>query len=241
MACGWGGGGWGGFGWGGWWNWPRVRTTTTTSVSVVEESESLGTNVVDLQFLPFIRSRTIIGKSSGFKPATRHYPFMDTTNVSDKCRPLQRVVLTPSTQVGAVFDDSLGVYEKVTFANGVTGNVALVGPAVGTTRNVWLYNLSGTPNTGTVTGSNSNTCTVASVATAPVLNDAIYTDASGLVAFEFQIPGGTFRTGERTVRLIDNIDNNSASSDSSGDTIYFALGQLRTDQETILTTRTTIS
>ena len=245
---GWGGwgwgwwGGWGGWGWGGWWNWPRVRTTTTTSVDITEESDSLGTNVVDLQFLPFIRSRTIIGKSNGFKPNTRHWPFMDTTNVSDRCCPLQRVVINATASLGKLFDDSLGVYETVTFTGGATANVALVGPAIGGSRNMWVFNLTGTPATGTITGATIggivNTNSVTSVATAPVLNDPIYTDASGLVAFEFRIPGGTFRTGERTVRLIDNVDNNTASSASSGDTTYFALGQLKTEQETILTTRT---
>lgn len=240
---GWGGwgwgwwGGWGGFGWGGWWNRPRVTTTTTTSVDIVEESDSLGTNVVDLQFLPFIRSRTIMGKSNGFKPNTRHWPFMDTTNVSANCRSLTKVVLNASTQSGALFDDSLGVYERITFTGGATANVALLGPLVGTTRNMWIFNVSGTPATGTITGSNSNTCSATTI-TNYALNDAIYTDASGLVAFEFQIPGGTFRTGERTVRLIDNVDNNTSSSASSGDTTYFALGQLKTEQETILTTRT---
>lgn len=238
---GWGGwgwgwwGGWGGWGWNGWWA-PRVRTTTTSEISITEEQTSLGTNVVDLQFLPFIRANTIIAKSNGFKPNTRHWPFMDTTNISQYSRPLTKVVITGMT--GQLFSDAVGVYETLTFSAGGTAQVALISPAISGSRDVWVFNISGTiSGSTTVTGENTNSATVSSI-TSYSLNDAIYTDASGLVAFEIQLPGGVFRTGERKVRLIDNVDNDTVSSQSSGDTTYFALGQLKSERETILTTRT---
>lgn len=231
---GWNNGSWGGW-WGGW-NRARIATVTSSTTSVQEDTESLGTSVVDLQFLPFIRQRTILGVATGLKPNARHYPFMDETNVTSYVRPLSKVAITNMT--GTLFSDAAEAQETLTFTGGGTAQVAKVGPLVGTSRNVWLFNVSGTINTGTVTGTNSNSATVTSVNNAYALGDALYTDASGLMAFEYQIPGAIFRTGERNFRLIDNIDNDSATSDSSGNTTYFALGQLRTERETLLTTRT---
>ena len=243
---GWGwGGGWNGIGWGGWWNWraPRIRTTTSTVTTVTEESDSLGTNVVDLQFLPFIRARTIIGVATGLKPNQRHYPFMDTTNISQYSRPLTLVRI--KTMAGNVFSDAMGVYETLTFSSGPTAQVAKISPSFVissvTYRNVWIFNQSGSgtiASSNTITGALGGTAVVDTV-TSYALNAAIYTDISGMFAFEYQLPGGIFRTGERKVRLIDNVDNNTTSTQSSGDTTYFALGQLKTEQETILTTRTT--
>lgn len=243
---GWGwGGGWNGFGWGGWWGWraPRITTTTSTVTTVTEESDSLGTNVVDLQFLPFIRGRTIIGVANGLKPDQRHYPFMDTTNISQYSRPLTLIRI--KTMAGNVFSDAMGVYETLTFSSGPTAKVAKISPSfvisTVTYRNVWIFDQSGSGTiaaNNTITGALGGTAVVDTV-TNYALNAAIYTDISGLLAFEYQLPNGIFRTGERKVRLIDNVDNNTTSTQSSGETTYFALGQLKTEQETILTTRTT--
>lgn len=255
--------GWGGWGWG-WWNgwntgswggwngnWGGVGQTWTegrrvmrnelvTTTTVEENTESLGTSVVDLQFLPFIRQRTIIGVANGLKPNTRHWAYMDETNVSvianNYVRPLTKVVISNTS--GPLFDASLGVYETLTFSAGGTARVALVSPESSGTRTLWVFNVSGTiSGSTTVSGENSNSADVDLITTYN-LGDAVYTDTFGLVAFEFQIPGGRFRTGERKVRLIDNVDNDTSSTESSGETTYFALGQLKTEQETLLTTRT---
>ena len=248
---GWGWGLWNGWNsnfWGGWnGNWGGVGQTwrngrrimqneLVTTTNITTDTDSLGASVVDLQFLPYIRQRTIIGITTGLKPVTRHYPFIDTTAASAYARPLTKVVITGMT--GTLFSDATGAYEKLTFSAGGTGYVAKVGPLVGTTRNVWIFNVTGTiAGSTSVTGEHTNSATVSSITTY-ALNDAIYTDDSGIVAFELQLPGGTFRTGERKVRLIDNSTNDESTTQSSGETTYFALGQLKSEQETLLTTRT---
>lgn len=271
---GWGGGwwgGWGGWGWGGWWGgWgsSASSTTTSSSVNVTSSTESLGTNVIDLQFLPFIRSRTIFGKGTGLKPKTRHYPYMDEVGVTSYIRPLLQVVVD---NIVGTFDDSIGVYETVAFkTTSITGttiataSTAMLSPITKATaslattsrqRILYVYGSAGTIAIGHyVVGANGGTAKVVSVGytgivsgslatiatgVPPSLGTLIYTDEFGMIGFEYQIPGGTFRCGERRIRFIDNADNNAALSQSSGDTTYFALGQLKTERESLLTTRTT--
>jgi len=344
---GWGGwgsgwwGGWNGFGWGGWWGgWgstSQSATTVTSTASTSLNTESLGTNVIDLQFLPFIRARTIFGKGSLLKPKTRHYPFLDEKSIGGQVRPLMQVYIN---NISGTFNDSVGVYDSLTFRTvSVSGTVqctastALYTPVTKATasnpdstkqRIIYIYNASAAasiavgqyvvgPNgsgivtavgyqgtnsgtyglvptvtttytystggaigattmtlTGTYNGQNgyfisgvgvpigtqitagAGTTTITlsqpitiqatgnySISNIPPVNTPLYTDEFGLVAFEFQIPGGTYRSGERKVRLIDNVDNNTTTSQSSGDATYFALGQIKTERETLLTTRTT--
>ena len=70
------------------------------------------------------------------------------------------------------------------------------------------------------------------------LGDALIPDEFGNIAFEFQLPGNTFATGERTLRLIDNNNNDMQAQDSIGEAKYTATGLLQTKQTTLLTTRT---
>jgi hypothetical protein len=77
---------------------------------------------------------------------------------------------------------------------------------------------------------------ITAVTTYALGNDLI-PDEYGNIGFEFQIPANTFKTGERTIRLIDNSTNDTEAQESIGETKYTAIGTLQTKQETILTTR----
>lgn len=256
---GWNQWGWGGFGWGVWnWGWwggwggsglwtgGRTATSVSTQTSVTSSTQSLGNNVIDIQFLPFVRKKTIFGIAEGFKPKARLYPFIDEINISQYCRPL--TLVTVQNLTGDVFNDRTGEYEALTFRNGGVGGViqgnaktALITPptlADTTKRNLSIFDETGTIAVGqTVVGESGNYATVTAVTTY-ALGSVLYPDEFGLMAYEVQIPGETFRTGERTVSLIDNIDNDKSTTESSGESKYFALGQIQTKQETLLTTRT---
>ena len=78
-------------------NWRALRgsitTTTTTTeqsrqgirttMSFREQQENLGERVVDVSFIPFIRSRRIEIHGQMFKPNTKLYVFFDGVNISD--------------------------------------------------------------------------------------------------------------------------------------------------------------
>ena len=96
----------------------RITSTTTSTVTSVLSSStaSLGTSVVDIQAIPYIRSNTIFGAGKAFKPKARHYPFIEGRSISSYCRPMTRYVVADHT--GALFDDTEGVFETVSFRYG---------------------------------------------------------------------------------------------------------------------------
>jgi hypothetical protein len=80
-------------------NWRPVRGDITTTSTTTEESrngirttmsfreqqENLGERVVDVSFVPFIRSRRIEIQGTMFKPNTKMYVFFDGVDISDYC------------------------------------------------------------------------------------------------------------------------------------------------------------
>jgi hypothetical protein len=80
-----------------WWRQNRIDTTTTvtnfestrtgieTTLGDDVIEEDAGERVVDVNIVPFIRSRFISFKASGLKPNTRVFAFFDDDNVSDYC------------------------------------------------------------------------------------------------------------------------------------------------------------
>jgi hypothetical protein len=227
-----------------------TSSTTATVTSVIGlNTSSLGSAVVDLQYAPYIRAKTIYGFSSGFKPKSRLYPFIDNGPLSDYTRPNTKIVT--NTQVGPLFSNlssNSGEAELVSFRTGsVSGTIigtAYVGyhskesTTVAGQHDLYITKLvSGTvAGAQFVTGQNGNSASVTSITTY-VNKDALLPDEFGNLSFVIDLPGGIYPTGDRTIRLIDNIDNSFDSSSSVGDTRYFTQGLLQSTQETILTTR----
>lgn len=60
----------------------QSRTGTTTSItSSLINTQTYGNMVVDVSFVPFIRSRLVYFKATGLKPNTRVYPFFDSVAI----------------------------------------------------------------------------------------------------------------------------------------------------------------
>lgn len=220
----------------------RVRNAGSTSVTNTNEFssdiESLGSSVVDIQFVPFIRETTIVAIASGLKPKARVYPFMDNANVSANCKPLTLLTVTGG-DVGE-FLAAPGDYEPLTFTSGATGVCAyysapsLTDP---TKRTIAVADVNGSIAIGnTVTGARGGTAVITAI-TNYNLGDALAPDEFGFLALEFQLPPSTFRTGERTFRLIDNTLNDASETHSIGEAKYTATGLVQSTQENILTTR----
>lgn len=225
------------------------RTVTVEDTIIGQTTQSLGTNVVDIQFVPFIRGSSTIGVGKLFKPNSRLYGFMENTSIDQYLKPLTLLVV--KNHQNALFDDSVGVYESLSIRTGNqtgaevgTAKTALYSSVTTTSapgtpeRLLAIYDESGTIQAGDfvfgLTG--QGYAEIVSVTTYS-LGDALVPNEFGELAFEFEIPAGTFRTGERTIRLINNNTNDAEAQDSLGEAIYTAIGQLQTKQETILTTR----
>lgn len=67
-----------------------TNTSTTTTVNrIASEStvrEVVGSRVIDVALIPFMRARTVSFKAEGLRPNTRYFPFFDGTEVSPFCR-----------------------------------------------------------------------------------------------------------------------------------------------------------
>lgn len=215
-----------------------ITSTTTSVVTNVLSSEttSLGASVVDVQVVPTIRASTVVGGATSLKPNTTMYPFFDSTDVSARVKPLS--VVTVSGHTDALFIDG----EQLSITGGKTAFCSIYSApttADPTRRLLYIYNLTGgtIAASDVITGARGGSATVVSVTDYPTLGTALTTDEFGNLAFEFQIPAGTFKTGERTIRLIDNPDNNLQVEESIAEAKYTATGLLQKTQETILTTR----
>jgi len=213
-------------------------TVTNTNVFATD-IESLGSKVVDVQFVPFVRENTIIAVASGLKPKTQVYPFMDNTNVSANCKTLTLLTVTG----GGLneFTANPGNYEPLTFTGGATAVCAYYSsPSLitSTNRTIAVVDVTGTILVGdTITGDNGGTATVTAITTS-TLGSALVSDEFGFLAMEFQLPAETFRTGERSFRLIDNTANDPTLTNSIAEAKYTATGLVQSTQENILTTRT---
>lgn len=222
-------------------------STTTTVTNVVGSTTStLGTNVVDIQYVPYIRENTVLGVSRLFKPKAKLYPFIENTSITSYIKPL--TVVTVQNHTGTLFDDKQGVHEELSFRTGSasgtetgTARTAIYSqPTVAdaTKRLLTIYNDAGTIAVGKyVVGLTGGGSGVVTAVTTYTLGDDLVPDEYGNIGFEFQIPANTFKTGERTIRLIDNSTNDTEAQESIGETKYTAIGTLQTKQETILTTR----
>lgn len=96
-----------------------TSTTTTTTVNrVASEStlrELVGSRVIDVALIPWMRSRRIFFKAEGLRPNTQFFPFFDGTNVSNFCREeteFKRVALrnaeTDDTTVEGIVKPTIG-------------------------------------------------------------------------------------------------------------------------------------
>ena len=224
-------------------------TSTTTSVRqnvISEQTASLGSNVVDVQFIPYIRPNTVLGIANSFKPLSRLYGFMENTAISSYMRPLTRI--TVQDHSGSLFDATKGVYEALSIRTDSSNPATETGTAKtaiysdpttadATKRLLTVFNDTVTINVGEfIVGANGGYAKVTAVTTYS-LGNAIIPDEYGNIGFEFQIPADTFKTGERTIRLINNNTNDVEAQDSIGEAKYTATGLLQNKQETILTTR----
>jgi hypothetical protein len=60
----------------------QVRTGTTTTLGFTDVQENTGERIIDISFIPFIRSRKVYFNARGLKPNTQVFPFFDDIDIS---------------------------------------------------------------------------------------------------------------------------------------------------------------
>lgn len=217
-----------------------TTTATTTTISdtlsrvgieiatsdVQTITQSLGTKVVDVSVVPYIRSRNIKFFGSQLKPVTDLYATFDGINISDYCFPATEITLANTVNSNtdtislssntAIYGDIIAIRDNRVFVNEY-GNILYTGNTVNMVAN------------GSI------------IATNQITNisrkDSLLTNDNGEIAGIFSIPNNDllkFRTGERAFRLADVVSGNATTAASSK---YIAQGLAQTITETLLSTR----
>lgn len=82
-----------------------------------------------------------------------------------------------------------------------------------------------------------NAATLGVLPTMKKLGDSIRTDTWGSAVGVYYLPANTFKSGERSFKLIDNISNNDAAFDSKGSALYISSGTTLSKERTIVNSR----
>lgn len=218
-------------------------STTTTSTTTISNTlsrigveistgetqtitQSLGTKIVDVSIVPYIRSRNIKFFGSSLKPSTDLYATFDGINVSEYCFPATEIQLanTVNTTIDtitltsntAISGDIISIRDNRIFVNESNGIFQ-------TSNTVNMVANGSIVTTNQITGINRST--------------SLITNSNGEIAGIFNIPNNSllkFRTGERTFKLADVVSGNASTAASSK---YIAQGLAQTLTETLLSTR----
>lgn len=177
------------------------------------------TNLVSQESIKFIRPNTLTLTLIEARPNTRVYVFFDDDNVTKKCHPAS-TNWTASTKV------TLRQVLK-------SGNNFYQVTASGTTGTTSPTHTSGESSNGT-----ASLTYVADITTLPLITDTI-----GQIKIQFNLPGGTYSTGSKTITIADtsllsNLDIANSVFGSAKATFH-ATGKLDIMQET-QTTITTV-
>jgi hypothetical protein len=120
----------------------RTGTNTTLGFDTIEQD--LGERIVDLNIVPFIRSRDISFKATGLKPGTQHYIFFDGDDVTRYCAPTGGQFLRYSET------DNVNTFNGQGEPNTTAANY--VGPISASSFNAYTAPLSSTLTQGDLTG-----------------------------------------------------------------------------------------
>jgi hypothetical protein len=159
-----------------------------------------------------------------------------TNSASSGSTALTATTATGTIRVGMVVSGSANIPANTTVSAVVGTAVTLSAATTGAVSNASLI-FNGLVVGKYVFGLTGSGSGVITAVTTYTLGNALIPDEYGNIGFEFQLPANTFKTGERTFRLIDNSTNDTEAQESIGESKYTAIGMLQTKQETLLTTR----
>jgi hypothetical protein len=99
----------------------QVRTGVTTTIGTETTTQDLGDRVVDISFIPFMRTRLVRFKCDRLKPNTVVYPFFDGVDVSEWCtQPLEPQEYESLWEDLSVVIELQGITEALSIVTGPT-------------------------------------------------------------------------------------------------------------------------
>jgi hypothetical protein len=233
--------------------------------------KTIGTKIVDTTIVPYVRGQTVQFAATGLQPFTNVYVYFSETDVSANVRPASRVTLSSvnnTFQVGETLKDSANNYGTILLSSNTTNNTATVFISnitgnVSSTATAGYGSANSLPEgqretfPGTI-GDISNIFPVSntvegltSTASATIssrlhyekgaANGIMKTDSTGQIAGEFYVPDATWRTGNKLLRITDNILDNVAATITASESTFATKGILQNREQLLISTRETIN
>ena len=167
-----------------------------------------------------IASANLVGQTSG------------TTHTISEYYHYSGLVQSATSNTIALRVDASGADNEVLYGNTSNSNTVSITSGTGAGQQATISSYNAATRTITISGTWSTTPDTTSVYSIGRLT----TTRSGDVAGIYNIPSGTFRTGEKLLRLIDDASGDVPSSSTNGDASFFAQGLLQTQEEVLVST-----
>jgi len=221
--------------------------------------KTVGNKKLDMSVVPYVRSQRVSFSAKGLKPLTNVYVYVGSTHMSANTEPAKKLVLSSANgafREGEIVRDSANNRGIVRIASNTVSNVATlfitnisgnsgataVSPVSSQNNRVSNSSIGfATSNvvTGLTSGANG---TIGSVVanTRGILSGGfsiMQSDDNGTIAGDVDIPAGTFRTGDRLIRITDQANNELASTTTVAETFFKAKGVLQNREKLLISTR----
>ena len=200
----------------------QIKTGAVQTVT-----RDLGTKIVDVSIVPFIRPRVIDYSAKSLKPSTQLIATFDGVDISRNCFPAVEIVLASGNTVNQNAESI-----RLSTNSTVTARIIMKKKDRIFVRESGGAFSQGNTFNWVVNGSTVGTGTA--VVSRVERSISIVTNEKGDVAGSFLIPSNTFRTGERLFKLSDALGSGGTTAAS---TKYVAQGLSQSTEKTLVSTR----
>lgn len=197
-------------------------TSTSNGTAVVVKSSNNSVFVVNINPTTSfnIASANLVGAVSG------------TTQTISEYHHYSGQVQSATSSTIVLQLDASGADNEGLYGNTANSNIVSIVGGTGAGQQATISSYSAGTRTITISG----TWTTTPDTTSTYSIGRLTTTRSGDVAGIYNIPSGTFRTGEKLFRLIDSSSGDVPSSSTNGDASFFAQGLLQTSEEVLIST-----
>jgi len=223
--------------------------------------KSVGNRIADMSVVPYVRSQRLTFAGKGLKPFTNVYVYIGSTDVAANTEPAKKLVFSAANgafQEGEVVKDSANNQGIVRLASNTVSNVAtiFITDITGNTSATLASPVTSQNNratnssigfaaanviTGQTTGANGTISSIVANSRGLGSTSKMQTDGGGAIAGDIDITAGTFRTGDRIVRITDHANNELASTTTVAEEFFKAKGLFQTREKLIVSTREILS
>ena len=219
--------------------------------------KTVGNRKLDMSVVPYVRSQRVSFSSKGLKPLTNVYVWIGSTNMGANTEPAKKLVLGGANgafQDGEEIKDSANNRGIIRISSNTVSNVATLfitningnssatlGSPVTLQNNRISNSTIGFAAANVITGlsssANGTIGTIVANTRGIGSTSRMQTNDQGEIAGDIDIPAGTFRVGDRIIRITDHANNELASTTTVSESTFKAKGLLQNREKLLISTR----